>query len=299
MQNRLETGFRTRPSFRKTKRKPPVTIIIGIICKQTIVVASDSQTTFSSSTGAIQRLDTPKISTLEFNNAQALVAQSGDVTLSSRAVEILTDMIKGKSISDYRTVADMAQDAIRKVKEELRVQNLDCTMEQLHEYIRQNELHFELMIAHYHDGKPYIFTIDFDIGIAAKSSHSFIAIGCGSGIATYILSWFNIGQTMNFSHAMIAALYAIEEVKKVDPYCGGKTRLAMLASGGIKMADGSKTPSETLQMMLESDYEDSYIHALEKINKKAKSEWAAKMNEVILEGNKLMLEASNKLKTKS
>ncbi len=194
------------PTFPKRKR-PPVTIIIGIICKDCIVLASDSQTTYSSSVGAIQRLDTTKITPIEFaNDTLALVAQSGETTLSGRAVEIMTDMAKGKSISDYRTVADIAQKAVRQVKEELKEQNLGCGMEALHEYISKESLHFELMIAHYHDEKPYIFTIDFALGIAAKKPHYFTAIGCGSGIATYILSWFNIGPTMVFTHAITAAL---------------------------------------------------------------------------------------------
>jgi 20S proteasome alpha/beta subunit len=235
--------------FRSQKRKTPVTIIIGIICDNVIVMASDSQTTYNSSTGAIQRLDTPKISTLEFSNGEALVAQSGDVTLSSRAVEILTDMAKGQAITDYRTVADMAQKAVRKVKEELREQNLDCNAEQLHEYIRQNELHFSLMIAHFHDKKPYIYTIDFAIGIASKTSHLFSAIGCGSGIATYILTWFNFGLKTRFTHAMLAAIYAIEEVKKVDPYCGGKVKVGMIASGGIKLAQGPDGPKTSAEML--------------------------------------------------
>jgi 20S proteasome alpha/beta subunit len=275
--------------FMNQKRKPIVTIIIGIICKNSIVLASDSQTTY----GTIQRLDTPKISTLDFANVEVLIAQSGNVTLSARAVEILTELSAGKKLDDYRAVADMAQKALRKVKDELREQNFDCGSEELHKHIHQNGLNFELMIAHFYNGKPYIYTIDFAVGIATKSSHPFIAIGCGSGLATYILSWFGIGKSMPTNHGMIAALYTIEEVKKVDPYCGGKTRVAILAPGGIQPGKNVKdgmTSSDFLKMMLETDHDD-YVAALAKIDQKAKAEWAIKMNQVLLEGNRTMLEA--------
>jgi 20S proteasome alpha/beta subunit len=283
MQNRLETGFRTRQPFVKPKQRPPVTIIIGIISKNAIVVASDSQTTYSSSFGAAQRLDTAKITPIEFSNAFALVAQSGDATLSGRAVEILADMAKGKSVSDYRTVADIAQKAVRQVKEELREQNLGCSMEDLHEYISKESLHFELMIAHYHDEKPYIFTIDFAVGIASKKPHNYTAIGCGSGIASYILSWFDI-TSMEWLHAGLAAIYTIEEVKKVDPYCGGKPKMAFLTPKYQTNISGDWTYSRLLKGMLNAD-NDVYVSALAEIDKKAKSEWGKRMNEVLLKAN--------------
>jgi len=285
-QNRLESVSVGCKTYWKPKPRPPVTIIIGIICKEAIVVASDSQTTYSSSFGAAQRLDTAKITPVEFlNNAFALVAQSGDATLSGRAVEILMDMAKGQSISDYRTVADIAQRAVRQVKEELREQNLGCSMEDLHAYISKEQLHFELMIAHFHDKKPYIFTIDFAVGIAAKKPHNYTAIGCGSGIASYILSWFNIGPETVWLHAILAALYAIEEVKKVDPDCGGKARVAIITpSTEIKTSNPAMTYSRVLNAFLNSD-NDVYVNALAEIDQKAKSEWGKRMNEVLSTAN--------------
>jgi 20S proteasome alpha/beta subunit len=279
----------------QVKRKPPVTIIIGIICDGCIVLASDSQTTYSSSVGAVQRLDTPKISTLEFSNGAALVAQSGDTTMSGRAVEILSDLAKGQAISDYRTVADLAQKATRQLKEELRSQNLDCNMDSLREYIRNNGLDFELMIAHYHDKKPQIFTIDFAVGIAAKKVHNFTAIGCGGAIAAYILSWFNISNCTPMASAVMMAIYTIEEVKKVDPYCGGRPRVAIIPSAGFAstVPEHWNTPAKALNVMLESD-PWQYVEAVAIIDKKAKAEWSAKMAHVLLEGAQIANKSDGK-----
>jgi hypothetical protein len=218
--------------------------------------------------------------------------------LSSRAVEIFTDLAKGKNITDYRTAAELMQKAVRLLKEELRDQNLDCSMEQLHKYLRDNALDFSLMIASHHESKPYIFTINFCLGIATKANHPFIAIGCGSGLATYILSWFKIDAKMAFEHAIIAALYTIEEVKKVDPFCGGKTKFALLfPKMTIPQSEEYKTNAEFLRMMLQCEH-DQYIDAIAAMDRQAKSEWANRMNWVLSEAHAKLKAMGNQSKSK-
>ena len=275
--------------------KTPVTIIIGIICESAIVLASDSQTTYSNSLGANRRMDTPKISILEFEDGEAFVAESGDATLSGRAVEILSRMAKGTKLSDYRTVADLSQKAIRQVKDELREQNFDCSMAELREYMMKSDLNFSLMLAHYHNGKPYIYTVDFALGIATLSTHSYAAIGCGRGLALYILDWFNLGPETYFSEATMAAMYAVEEVKKVDSNCGGKTRVGIISAKMIPPP--GKTRLEMLQLMLENDNEE-YVNALAQVDKEAKLEWAKRMRFVLAAGNKAMDARAAEIKLK-
>jgi 20S proteasome alpha/beta subunit len=56
VENTLEPSFATRQCFpeRKQKSKAPVTIAIGLICNNAIVMASDSQTT-DMATGQFRR----------------------------------------------------------------------------------------------------------------------------------------------------------------------------------------------------------------------------------------------------
>src|SRR5437899_2658336 len=133
-------------------KKKPVTLIVGIICKDGIVIGSDSQTTY----GTSKQCDTRKVSVVEFQNAKALVAESGSAEIGSRAIEILKELAKDQPLADYRTVADLAQRAMRQIKDELRVQNCDCTMEELRDFLLRNDIGCELMLAHYFEGKPYI-----------------------------------------------------------------------------------------------------------------------------------------------
>jgi 20S proteasome alpha/beta subunit len=251
-----------------------VTIIIGFSCKKCIVLAADSQTTFLSSLGATRRNNSTKISRIQFENGSVLVAQAGDVTMSTRAMEIMAVLAQGKPINDYRTVADAAQLAIRQLKQELRQQNGDCSMEELREIIEAQDLHFSLMIAHYFQKeKPLIFSVDFRVGIACLQNEDFAAIGSGSAIAGYVLGWFDL-PNMDVSQAALTALYVIEEVKKVDPYCGGLTRLA-IASPTESAATESKVYPEGKLLR--------WIPELQRIDTEIKSEISKRMNAAIQE----------------
>lgn len=255
----------------KAKRKIPVTIIVGLICERCVILASDSQTTYSSGLGATKRSDTQKISPITFRNGQAIIAQAGDAALSGRAIEILTELAKGKEINDYRSVADLAQVAMRKLKDELRAANCDCTIEQLRSFIDEDDFHFELMIAYYYEKEPQVFTIDFKIGIATKQPKPFTAIGCGSPIASYILSWFEIPK-MTVQQCAITAMYAVEEVKQVDPFCGGPTRLAMVAPTREGQS-GAKIYPVFARLRA----------ALPRLDQAAKAEWRKEMDKLIAE----------------
>lgn len=201
-----------------------MTIIVGLICKNAIVLASDSQTT----TGTSKRCDAEKFAIVKFSNAEVLVAQAGNASSSSRVIEVLSDLAKGQKLTDYRGVAVIAQKAMRQLKDELRVQNCDCSMEELREFIRDNT-NCELMIAHYFEGKPYIYKIDLVLGIANRIQSHFAAIGCGSNLGEYLLSEHS-KPAMSSEFGSAIAVYVVETVKKYDALCGGPTRIGIILS---------------------------------------------------------------------
>jgi ATP-dependent protease HslVU (ClpYQ) peptidase subunit len=120
-----------------------MTIIVGLICKNAIVLASDSQTT----TGTSKRCDAEKFAIVKFSNAEVLVAQAGNASSLSRVIEVLRDLAKGQKLTDYRGVADIAQKAMRQLKDELRVQNCDCSMEKLRAFIQRDDTTSAVVLA--------------------------------------------------------------------------------------------------------------------------------------------------------
>src|SRR5258708_32055200 len=114
-----------------TKRSKPVTLIVGIICKDGIVVAGDSQTTWGSKKSWLAN----KISESDFANGGAIVAESGAVLTSSKVVEHLTAMAKDRAID--APLPELASKAVRKVRDALRHQQFDCTAEELQDFINR------------------------------------------------------------------------------------------------------------------------------------------------------------------
>lgn len=216
----LELFGRTRQSCREPKKRSHVTIVSAILCKDAIIMASDSRTTNEDGT---VRDDTRKISVVKLmDGSRALVGQSGHADLASRAVEILTGLATQTPMTDYRTVADLSQDAVAQLKAELRRQ-FHGSAEELQRHFENHN--FDLVIAHYAEVVPHIFTLCFSIGSATLRRTSFVSIGCGSPIADFLLDGFDVSR-MEFSAVMATALYVIEEVKTFDPRCGGATILA-------------------------------------------------------------------------
>lgn len=157
---------------------------------------------------------------------RALVAESGAVLTSAKAVEYLGQMAKDKTLFDERGMAGVAAQAIRKVRNELRYQQFDCSAEELQDFIYREELNCELMIAHDHGG-PCIESISLTIGIANRTKHFFDAVGSGADLAMYLLSDLCLPE-MNYSTAAVVAAYVVEAVKRHDPYCGGPVKLGIL-----------------------------------------------------------------------
>ncbi len=200
-----------------------MTIIVGIICKSAIVLASDSQTT----SGTAKRCDTNKITLVEFANVNVLVAQAGYATYSGRAIEILTGLAQGKEITDSRMVMDLAEKAMRQLKDEVRFQQGDCTMEELRDFVWKHEMGCELMIAYFFEGKPCLYTLDMIIGVSNKVNSHYEAIGCAASLGIYLLK-----ETAKRDRGVRAtsaiALYVIEKCKQNDAFCGGAAKMGVL-----------------------------------------------------------------------
>lgn len=174
-----------------------------------------------------------------------MLGHSGNAGNAGRAIEILTDLAKDRSIDDYRMPADLARQAMIQVKHELKEQYCDCTMEQLREMIWKEELQSELMLAYYYKGKPYLFTVDLAVGRSDKEHSWYSAIGCGANLGSYLLS----EQTqagMSAGLASCLATYAVETVCRHDPYCSLPVKNAMLINDIAAYAAGMAPPPKSI-----------------------------------------------------
>ena len=238
MQNRLNnlekiglSGVSGCKTYRKPRIKAPVTIIIAIKCMQGIVIACDSRTIDPS--GYVND-DAHKLHLIEFEDGNAaIIGEAGNAEFSSRAIEMIELAAKQKQVSDYRSVATCAESAVSELKQKIREQ-YKGTAEELQKHFENYS--FELMIAHYWNNEPYVFTLSFATGIATKKDRDFCAIGCGWILAEFLISRIDV-SLFGTAYGMWTAAYAIEEIKKFDSRCGGRTRAAIVKVGqGISRA---------------------------------------------------------------
>src|SRR6266540_918011 len=209
---------------RKVARKrKPVTLIVGIVCPDGIVVASDSQTTW----GSGKSWTAQKMTEMIYAYGRTLVAESGAVLTSAAVVGKLSEMANDKKLFGEHSLSELAESAVRKVRDKLRSQNFDCSSEELQQFIEANELDAELMIAQYVGIAAQIDTIKLSIGLSHRAKSFFETVGSGSDLANYLLTDL-CDPKMNSREASVIAVHTVETVKRHNPYCGGPTKLGIL-----------------------------------------------------------------------
>ncbi len=183
--NILDAPNRFRHPFRKPKiRKNPVTLIVGIICKDAIVLAADSQTTYYPS----KILGTNKISEVKFKNGSALIAEAGFVTYSNEAVDIIQKKAAETEIKNEETIAGICRDAVFEVRKKQigLYPRRRYSLVEWRDFFRDNQ-DFFLTVAYYFEDKPYLYGITLSECSLRKPTFGFIVSGIGEAVGNYIL----------------------------------------------------------------------------------------------------------------
>lgn len=241
--------------------KAPVTIIIAIKCKEGIVIACDSRT--SDLATGIGRDDAKKLHVVKFNDGnEAILAEAGNATYASLAVEMIMNRAATIGLTDYRTLADCARAAIEEVKRQIREQYI-ATAAELQRHFFEN-CGFELLLAHYFKGVQYVFTVEFSQGCANKQDRKIISTGCGKELADFLILTLGIDGD-SIGDSLWNSAFVIEEVKKYDIRCGGPTQAAIVRTeNGVSRA----SPSTAGQ-----GFEDG-IKAVQEFAAEQKSKWS-------------------------
>ncbi len=101
-----------------------------------------------------------------------------------------------------------------------------------------------------YDKAPDLYTIAGD-GIAQKEE-TYASVGSGSAYADYILQRLYV-EGMKLSEGLDCAAYTIEEVKKVDPSCGGPVQLITVDAKGVHSFTSDDTKSVVDRVTVRDD----------------------------------------------
>lgn len=211
--------------------------IIGIICKDAIVIASETQHTVS---GDTKLTTAQKLSVVKFKNGDVIVGEAGNVSASSRAVQYLNEIASDEEIINEHCVAEHAEEAVRRVRQDLlhTYQERDYSIAEQEEIFRDK--YFALMVAYYFNPSdmpihmvaeraiPRLYTIDSLNSLASKE-HPFAVIGAANNVATFLLKKFNCHE-LSWRKATCLAMDVLEQIKVDNIYCGGEIQFGCINS---------------------------------------------------------------------
>ena len=211
----IVSTFGRLPLLRNRTGKQGMSILIGIICPDAIVLAADSQIT-DLVTGEFAYVD--KISVVKFRpNDDVVIVQGGLWSLTNRIVEKIQENAKGVKISKAKDVTQIVEDSIRESKFPLDKEQQD--------YV--NQCSAGLLIAFYVGKKPHLYTVNcYGSGMVERASKHYATMGPGGAVlANYLLDEY-LPPKSHSDFAIAASIFAIGKVKQHQKaLCGGNTFL--------------------------------------------------------------------------
>lgn len=238
-----------------------MTVIVGLVCKDGLVVASESQ----ESSEDEKRLDVKKVygtETFGFIDAEIIVGGTGSSAFIARAAELIGELGYAPHFTTPRTVADVVEDAMGKMKDRY-----------------GDDLDVELLIGVYCKNCPQDDEEELPIPQIALYSvyppeegekvgvaeivHDYAAMGSGGSFARYLLNRLHDDDhstvTMTTDAGVREAIYIVEEAKKVDIWCGGPIQCFCIKKSGDGYRLEQKKPSEIRKIVAELASADSEI----------------------------------------
>lgn len=195
-----------------------MTIGIGIICSDSIILASDSQTT----KGMSKDTTTQKLQVVNFANSQVLLAQANHADPAQMAIDFIGKRAKGKKLDGPETVKEVAAQSLADVRRYFwELDHLErLSNDQLTDYWSQKDC--TLLVAYYCGRKPHLFRIDLGQGYCFDAKRHYESIGIGSSLADYLLSEL-VQPGLAFGDGYPLAVHILEKVIDHVDGCGRPT----------------------------------------------------------------------------
>ena len=178
--NILDTPSANWIGFGQLKRKKPMTLIIGIICKDAIVFGAESETTRGNS----KYQGTQKITAIDLIGGGAIVGEAGIQHLSGGVVDNFVEAVSKTKMKSDESLVKSLESSFREITKRTIAPRLGTKTCQ--EFYRQEQNYFEISLGFFWDGKPRIYILNPIFGIAVKCRQQFSASGIGKDLAEYL-----------------------------------------------------------------------------------------------------------------
>jgi 20S proteasome alpha/beta subunit len=231
-------GYDAYPDLCFLKERRPMTIIVGVLCENGLAIASDSQA--QSFRGVeTKRMDYLKIEEVcNEKDACLVVVGAGMVAFIGKSTAKLCERLRKEKLSTMAEVAEEAEDVMTELQRRYDVEKAEKLglakgKSSLGRHLQDRVPFFAIMIGGKFPGdeRPAIYTVGMD-GVAERAD-KFESLGSGSAYAEYLLAKF-YRESQEIQQAATLAAYAVEEVKKIDPGCGGATQIVTIQGNKLR-----------------------------------------------------------------
>jgi hypothetical protein len=208
-----------------------VTLIIGILCKDGVVIASDSEATFG--TGTTHTIGKQHVQKVTKVNDHILHASTGAVGMAQIIADHLKAMWDDKVFSGTLS-PDAAMDRLGKAIGALVAPYMQTAQIQRNLTGSCETSLCKSLLAIPISRKPYLFQFDFNgAPERATADLPFVCLGSGQPIADPFLALirrlFWTTQEPNLAEGRLAAVWTIDHVRRISPGgVGGNTQIACL-----------------------------------------------------------------------
>ncbi len=223
-QSRMKNLYR---SNRHLNYGDPMTIVVGIKCADGIVISTDTQSEFGRGV-SVKRLNATKIYQI---NEKFAIAGAGMVAHIARAVNLIKLAMREAEEEGNKELSDvMIIDIMEKT---LTAAHKRYNLDRARALDDEGELNFWRPIlicggiCPCMDGKQDHFLSILHSAGLVEPTLDYCTIGSGAAYAEYVLKNYYY-DGIKVSEAIPMAIYAIEEVKQIDPNCGGETRVGVI-----------------------------------------------------------------------
>ncbi|HVP90004.1 MAG TPA: hypothetical protein VMS75_02185 [Terriglobales bacterium] len=221
------------PNNQQRDGRIDMTIVVGIICKNGVVMASDSQA--ESFRGVkVKRVDYHKIVTFPATeDLYIAVSGAGVGTFISKATDKLKEKYESTKIATCDELANTSEGIMVSLSKRYVVDKMEALgLPPSQDIKNELELNFILLVGCTNKSGEELglYTVHPD-GIAERGE-KFSTIGSGSAYAEYLLTKM-YKDGLSTEQGKQLAVFVIEEVKRIDPGCGGPTQVVVLDKDGI------------------------------------------------------------------
>lgn len=204
-----------------------MTIIVGLICQDCIIVASDSQTSF----GDHKTLVADKIRVVNFagEGEKILIAQAGCAETSASVIAEVERIAHDCSMGDEKNVVEVIKQSVLRVRQDLRHQHFDCSPEEFKRVIFDQGLDCSLMAGFYDKaGRAHIRIFNFDSTMVREVNGWYASIGIGEPLANYIIEETFTPEIENRLGRAVA-VYVVDKVIQHVRDCFEPIRVAIIS----------------------------------------------------------------------